>query len=113
MPRTNKDHLKSAGEFHFPLYVLYPAYYNLFWPHSGMGGKIPAVVLDIMLIGPDKWLTTIRHAALSGIRCRVAQRPVSRGQYRRLHTVLIAILRSLHGPAADRLGGLSVWPCNL
>lgn len=39
-------------------------YYNLFRPHSGMGGKTPTEALGIILKGPDKWLTAIRHAVL-------------------------------------------------
>ena len=31
-----------------------------------MGGKTPAEALGVILKGPDKWLTAIRHAALSG-----------------------------------------------
>lgn len=64
---TLKDRLKSVRGFHSPLpalHVLYLAYYDLFRPHSGMGGKTPAEALYIILKGPDKWLTAIRHAAL-------------------------------------------------
>ena len=64
---TLKDRLKSVRGFHSQLpalHVLYLAYYNLFRPHSGMGGKTPTEALGIILKGPDKWLTAIRHAVL-------------------------------------------------
>ena len=47
--------------------MLYLVCYNLFGSHSGMGGKTPAEALDVILKGPDKWLTAIRHAALLGV----------------------------------------------
>ena len=65
-----KGRLKSVRGFHSTLpalHVLYLAYYDLFGPHSGMGGKTPAEALGVILKGPDKWLTAIRHAALLGV----------------------------------------------
>ena len=44
----------------------YLEYHNIFGPHSGIGEKMPAEELGAVLKGPDKWLTTIRHAALPG-----------------------------------------------
>ena len=67
---TLKGRLKSVRGFHSTLptlHVLYLAYYNLFGPHSGMGGKTPAEAPGVILKGPDKWLTAIRHAALLGV----------------------------------------------
>ena len=67
---TLKGRLKSVRGFHSTLpalHVLYLAYYNLFRPHSGMGEKTPAEALGVILKGPDKWLTAIRHAALLGV----------------------------------------------
>lgn len=66
---TIKDRLKSVRGFRSTLpalHVLYLAFYNLFRPHSGLGGKTPAEALGVVLEGPDKWLTAIRHAALLG-----------------------------------------------
>ena len=36
------------------------AHYNLFRPHSGISGRALGVVLE----GPDRWLTAIRHTVL-------------------------------------------------
>ncbi len=66
----HKGRLKSVRGFHSTLpalHVLYLAYYNLFRPNSGLGGKTPAEALGVILKGPDRWLTAIRHAALLGV----------------------------------------------
>ena len=66
---TVKDRLKSIRGFHSllpALHVPYLAHHNLFRPHSGIGEKTPAEELGVILKGPDKWLTAIRHAALPG-----------------------------------------------
>ena len=62
-----RGRLKHVRGFRRPLpalHVLHLAYYNLFRPHSGIGGRTPAEALGVVLAGPDKWLTAIRHAAL-------------------------------------------------
>ena len=67
---TLKGRLKSVRGFHSALpalHVLYLAYYDLFGPNSGMGGKTPAEALGVILKGPNRWLTAIRHAALLGV----------------------------------------------
>ena len=67
---TLKVRLKPVRGFHSTLpalHVLYLAYYNLFRPHSGMGGKTPAEAPGVILKGPDKWSTAIRHAVLLGV----------------------------------------------
>ena len=46
------------------LYVLLLVYYNLFRPHLGIGGKIPAETIVVVLKDTNKWLTAIRHATL-------------------------------------------------
>ena len=40
-------------------------HYNLFRPHSGIGGITPAEAAGIKIEGQDKWLTAIGNAALS------------------------------------------------
>ena len=64
---TVKDRIKRVRGFRSELpalHVLFLAYYNLFRPHSGIGGKTPAEALGVIIEGPNKWLTAIRHAAL-------------------------------------------------
>ena len=64
---TVKDRIKRVRWFRSglpALHVLFLAYYNLFRPHSGMGGKTPAEALGVIIEGPNKWLAAIRHAAL-------------------------------------------------
>ena len=66
---TIKDRLKSVRGFRSTLptpHVPYLAYYNPFRPNSGISGKTPAEAPGVILKGPDKWLTAIRHAALLG-----------------------------------------------
>ena len=64
---TVKDRIKRVRGFRSALsalHVLFLAYCNLFRPHSGMGGKTPAEALGVIIEGPNKWPTAIRHAAL-------------------------------------------------
>ncbi len=64
---TVKDRIKRVRGFRSELpalHVLFLAYYNLFRPHPGMGGKTPAEALGVVIEGPNKSLTAIRHAAL-------------------------------------------------
>ena len=54
---TVKDRIKRVRGFRSELpalHVLFLAYYNLFRPHSGMGGKTPAEALGAVIEGPNK-----------------------------------------------------------
>ena len=63
---TLKDRLKCVRGFRSALpalHVLYLAYYDLFWPHSGINKKTPTEAMGVV-VGANKWLAAIRYAAL-------------------------------------------------
>lgn len=64
---TIKDRIRCVRGFRTrlpALHVLILAHYNLFRPHSGISGRTPAEALGVVLEGPDRWLTAIRHTVL-------------------------------------------------